>query len=238
MENEEVLSMVANARIKEFKNNNYIQKYLKVRKLHSEILGNMIDYCEYEENTFTNNLQSIFENVSEELNLIMPEFKIELSIQNEINILYNLAIYNNYSQIRTVTDIFIENDKFVDEDSKKILTSIKKSYAGLFKVNSVDRNHGYVFLEDIFSGRKFRTVDLTLSLMEKTDKYIYSRIITCDRVSFLTGTIMIFNNDEKNINEYIKKYKNITLSPIIKYLSLYDLYKKTKNKVNINTSYI
>ena len=233
---DEILEIIINARIINFKNNKQINEYINIRELHSATLSKLIDEYELKGIILKDLLEQIMEEISEEINKNELLFKLELSDLNEkdINIINDLLIYKNHFNLKSFIEKYIENNKL----NNLMLESMKKSVTGLFKIKHIKRNKGYIILEEIFTHQKYKVIDLTLSLLENKDLYLFTRIITHNKINFLTNITFAFNKNNKLIKKYIKRYKNVKMSPILKYLSLYNLYKNDKNKININTNYI
>jgi len=233
---DEILEIIVNARIMYFKNNKQIKNYINLRELHSYTFSNLIDEYECNYINLKPYLEEIMNEISEEINKMNFKFKLELSDleEKDVNIINDLLIYKNHFNLKSFIEKYIENNKL----NNLMLESMKKSVTGLFKIKHIKRNKGYIILEEIFTHQKYKVIDLTLSLLENKELYLFTRIITYNKINFLTNITFAFNKNNKLIKKYIKRYKNVEMSPILKYLSLYNLYKNDKNKININTNYI
>ena len=102
---------------------------------------------------------------------------------------------------------------------------MKNSYVGLFKIIKSDDIDGYLYIEDVFTKKKFKIIDVSLSLNDFSklgkDLYYYNRIITIDDISFSSGIHSIFTSKNTKLMEYIKKHR----------------YKKVKKETNLVITY-
>ena len=142
----------------------------------------------------------------------------------------------------SITEIYLQKNKFRNEEKIKMLNSMKNSYVGLFKVIDTDRNDGYITYEDVFTKKKFKVIDIAMSSTLKVDKkrmiYVYNRIITFDDISFGTGIHCMMTSEHKLLKEFIKKHKYKNCSDFSRCLLLYDLSKKDNDlTVGYNNQY-
>ena len=119
-------------------------------------------------------------------------------------------MYKNHPKLTSITEIYLQKNKFRNAEKVKMLNSMKNSYVGLFKVIDVDMNNGYITYEDVFTNRKFKVIDIAMSSTLKIDKkrmiYFYNRIITFDDISFGTGIHCMMTSEHKLLQEFIKKH--------------------------------
>lgn len=128
------------------------------------------------------NLSESFESIHDDLIKEIPnlEFYLDESNEDDANILAELFIYKNHPKLKSITEIYIENNKFRNEE--KMLNCMNNSYVGLFKIIDSDSKNGYVTYEDVFTKKRFKIIDISLSsTFNKKNKqtiYMYNRIIT------------------------------------------------------------
>lgn len=216
----------------------HIKKYNKIRKLHSEVLDSMGKYI------VDGNHNEFFNDVSEYLHKEISKKSITLkwNDENDRTILTELLVYKNHPKLKSVTEVYLENNRFKKEDKIKMLNSMNNSYASLFKVLKVDRGNGYVFYQDVFSKRTFKIVDVSMSSSlikaPKQDIYFYNRIITYDGISFGTGIHCMMSSNNKGLKQLLKENKLKNRSNFKKCIYLYDLSKKENYVVTkYNTRY-
>ena len=185
--------------------------------------------------------------VEDYFNIVAPDVQREtknmaISLNNTKHddaVIFNeLFIYKTHSKIPSLTEIYIEKKKFKDKDKIKMLYAMKDSIVGLFKVVNYDNVNGYVTYQDVFTHKKYKIIDISMSSMgkinEKKDTYIYNRIITYDKISFGTGIPCIFTGNNKYLKEFIKKHKYKNCSDFSRCLILYDIAKE-KDNIKITT---
>jgi hypothetical protein len=231
----EISTMLVNLNKRQLNSKKHIKKYNSIRKLHSEIINSMENYIidgKYNMNDYFN---SIYNDIHKEI----PELEFDLDY-NDIDdrtILNDLFIYRNHSKLKSITEIYIQKNKFRNEEKLKMLNCMKDSYVSLFKVVAVDRNDGYITYEDIFTKKKFKVIDISLSSTLKIDEksviYVYNRIIKFDDISFGTGIHCIMSSDNKLLKEFIKNHKYNKYSDFSRCLLIYDLSKK-ENKLSVS----
>ena len=119
---------------------------------------------------------------------------------------------------------------------------MKKSYVGLFKVIATDRNNGYIIYEDVFTKKRFKVVDISMSTFSEVDKnspiYLYNRVITVDGISFGTGIHCNINYKNKEFKKFLKEHDYENGTDFYRCLLLYEISKNEKNnRVRYNINY-
>lgn len=236
---DEILEIIINARIINFKNNKQINEYMNLRKIQSKIYLDIMDEYDIVNASLNEKIQKIIKEISNEIKKNKVNINLELSDLNEkdINIIYDLLIYKNHHKLESFIEKYIKNNVF-EKQENMMIHAMKKSTIGLFKVKQIKRNKGYIIVEEIFTHKRFKVIDLTLSLLENKNVYLFTRIISYNEINFTTNITFLFDKNSNQIKKYIKKYKDLPISNALKYVSLYSLYKNEKNKLNINTNYI
>lgn len=209
----------------------HIKEYYRIRTLHSEILDSMVNYFENNSFGFSKQLKNILNIDINQLDDIYRRCKSNF----DIDIYYSLFIYKNDEKVQSITEIYLEKNKFKKEEKMKLLQAMNDSYIGTFEVKEIDYQNGYVELKDIFTKKEFKIVDVSLSSsLNAKNFYFYARIINFNDISFLSGINLIFSKENKKFLEYITKNKE--KSDLIRIINLYKLYKKSN--VNVNVNYI
>lgn len=217
-EPEEMINMFVNFNRFNLNRKEHIKKYNKLRRLHGEILNSMSDYMKSGKYDMScNNLK--------------PEYDYYFNINlrddddDDVSILEELNFYNVNKDIPSLTKIYLEKRKFRNKEKVKLLESMNDSYVSLFKVVGTDVLNGYVTYLDVFSGKKYKIIDIAMSSTLKVNKknpvYVYNRIITYDDIAFGTGIHIYFNGKNKELEDFIKKYRSKRCSDLVRCLILY-----------------
>ena len=200
-------------------------------------MGNYIIDGKY---NIIDNYNSIYSDINREI----PELDFNLNSNDvdDMSILNELFIYNNHPKLTSITEIYLQGNKFRNAEKVKMLNSMKNSYVGLFKVIDVDRENGYIIYEDIFTKKKFKVIDIamssTLKIAKKRMIYFYNRIITFDDISFETGIHCMMTSEHKPLKKFIKKHNYKKVSDFSRCLLIYNLSKKDNNiQVKYNNQY-
>ena len=213
----------------------HIKKYYKYRKLHGEVLDSMINYMCKGKYDYEKKYKSILNDLRVETR--NPNFDIELykGDADDDTIITELYCYNNHPKIDNLTEIYIRNNLFKNKDKIKMLEAMKNSYVGLFKLIDSDIIDGYIYIEDVFTKKKFKIIDVAMSVNNiknmKRKIYYYNRIITIDDISFATGIHCILTSDNKRFMDYIKKHRYKKESGCDRCIQLYKISKKEINFV-------
>lgn len=218
----------------------HIKKYNKLRKLHGEIIDNMLAYID----SGKYNIDEYFDIISKDIDRETNErdFSLNLSNSDDITIIAELFLYKTHKKIPSLTEVYLEKNKFRNKEKIQLLNSMKNSYVGIFKIVDVDKENGYVYYQDVFTHKRFKLIDIAMSSTLKVDKnkpvYMYNRIITVDDISFGAGIHCMMSWDNKYLKEFIKKHKYNRCSDFSRCLLLYDICKKEKKlSINYNNQY-
>ena len=214
----------------------HIKKYYKCRDVHAEVLNSMMTYFTEDKYSLEDEINKIYPSLKQELGKDISNFVIDLCTddRDDASILTEIAFYKNHKDMTSLTEEFIAKNKFRKEEKKKMLESMNNSYVGLFKVVGVDSENAYVTLEDVFTKKKFKIIDIAFTtLIKKPDnQYTYNRIITYDGITFGTGIHISFLKDNKELIKYIKNENNKYKSNLVRCIELYNIYKKSDLRVN------
>lgn len=128
--------------------------------------------------------------------------------------------------------------KFKDVEKIKMLYAMKNSTVGLFKKIKYDQENGYVTYQDVFTNKKYKVIDISMSslgeLYKDVEIYCYDRIINYDGILFGTGIPCVFTGENKRLKEFIKHHNYKTCSDFSRCLMLYDISKEENNPLMIN----
>lgn len=214
----------------------YIKKYYKIRKIHSNIIDSMMNYIDNGKYPVEKYYNFILQDVRREIKNKM--IFVDNTTHDGTVIFNELFMYKTHNKIPSLTEIYLDKKKFKDKDKIKMLYAMKDSVVGLFKIINYDHASGYVTYQDVFTKKKYRIIDIAMSSMEKInetqDLYIYNRIITYDKISFGTGIPCVFMGNNKRLKEFIKKHKYNNCSDFSRCLMLYEMYKEKDNIEMIN----
>ena len=213
----EISTMLINLNKFRLNSKEHIRKYNRLRKLHSEIIDSMENYIIDGKYNINDNYNSIYDDIDKEI----PELDFDLD-SNDVDdrtVLNDLFMYKNHPKLTSITEIYLQKNKFRNAEKVKMLNSMKNSYVGLFKV-----------------------IDIAMSSTLKIDKkrmiYFYNRIITVDDISFGTGIHCMMTSEHKLLQEFIKKHNYKKISDFSRCLLLYNLSKKDNNiQVGYNNQY-
>lgn len=236
----EISSMLINFNKLQLNRKKHIKKYNKLRKLHSEIIDSMEKYIMDGKYNISDYYNYIYNDIDKEISEL--DINLDLNDDDDRTILNELFMYKNHPKLMSITEIYLQKNKFRNEEKLKMLNSMKNSYVGLFKVIDADRNDGYITYEDVFTKKKFKVIDIAMSSTLKVDKkrmiYFYNRIITFDDISFGTGIHCMMTSDHKLLKEFIRNHKYRNCSDFSRCLLLYDLSKKDNGlTVGYNNKY-
>ena len=205
----EISSMLINFNKLQLNRKKHIKKYNKLRKLHSEIIDSMEKYIMDGKYNIRDYYNYIYNDIDKEISEL--DINLDLNDDDDRTILNELFMYKNHPKLMSITEIYLQKNKFRNEEKLKMLNSMKNSYVGFFKVIDADRNDGYITYEDVFTKKKFKVIDIAMSSTLKVDKkrmiYFYNRIITFDDISFGTGIHCMMTSDHKLLKEFIRNHK-------------------------------
>lgn len=205
----------------------HIKKYNKIRRLHQSVVNSMSKLLG-NDNYIKSKIEILNNYIPNEINDYLV-FDFDCMDKDDISVFGDLFIYKNHTNLTSITEEFIEQNKFRNDDKKKMLEAMNNSYVSLFKVISTDKSNGYVIYEDVFTKKQYQIIDKSLSILfdNKSDLYIYNRIINYDGIYFGTG-ISCKCDGNKKILDYIKKHKYHDTSDFVRCLEIYNICRKKK----------
>ena len=208
---EEVTRMFARMRTLMLNDKPHIKEYKKLRGLHSEILGSMMEYFHdgnYKPKTPTD--EQALANAKlcndEADRYLLLECDFDSGTREGEQGLLESIIYPKGANMDCITEVFIEKRRFRKPEKIEFLQCMMDSRAGLFEVTGKDASLGYVELLEVFTGQKYKITDIALSgNQDEGEVYLYTRIITCRGISFSSGLGLMFDKTDPFIDHFIKQ---------------------------------
>ena len=215
----------------------HIKKYKKIRKLHNEIMENMMKYVY--EGKFEFKVDSSRNKINIK-NIKYLDTEFDTSTELGIQAMSNVLVYKNSCNTNCVTEEYIEKKKFRTEEKNELLESMLNSVAGLFEITETDREKGQVHLKDVLTNKEYCITDIGFSSNLHNDKiYLYTRIITYQDISFGTGFNLVFDKNDEFICKWIKENLNKPeKQEIERFIELYNEYKKDSKGIKLVTKNI
>ncbi len=141
-----------------------------------------------------------------------------------------------------MTEIFLKEKRYQNEEEKEMLESLIHSYASLFKVISGNINTGYVTLEDVFTKKRYKIIDTSLSLSfyvnHSPELYMYNRLIEYNGIRFASGIPCVFHKMTKPLQKLIKECEEKNYPSYSRCVRFYNLSKLSKNIfMTMNTNF-
>ena len=217
------------------KKNQHIKEYYKYRNLHSEILNSMEKYIFSDKYDLTSELNNISGELLKETKNNYDLLSIDLNLNKDldINLYVDISIYKNHPSMKCVVEQYIEKNKFRNEEKIKMLNAMNNSILSFFKVLKSDYD-GFVEIKDVVTDKVYKIIDISLSNpIYKNNSYFYSRLITINDISFLSG-LMVLPTNNKKINNYIKECRYRKKSKLVQTLEVYKLNKEYGLQFRIN----
>jgi len=215
----------------------HIKEYNRIRRMHGEILRSMMKYCikdKFEPKPDADILAQYLPDGEKVLTLVNLEFDLDT---NEGMLTYgDILVYKNFPAVNCITEEYINRKRFRKPEKVEFLQSMLDSRAGLYKVTKVERGEGYVHLEEVFNGAKYKITDIGLSGNPIYDQiYLYTRIITYRGISLNTGLNLVFDKKDPFIKNFIKNEKKNykPLAEIFRFAELYNRFSTDPNRVKV-----
>lgn len=220
----------------------HIKKYNHYRKVHADILESMASYVFNGKYDFGKYIDELNKDREVSSFAYLKGFDLSSDDPDDVSIIAELFVYKNLKEVPSVTEIYLEKNKFKNADKVKLLKAMNESYVGLFKVTDIDFDNAYVTYEDVFTHKKFKVIDISMSAFSKVDDdnpiYMYNRVITVDGISFGTGIHCNLSYNNKEFRKFLKEHDYKKSTDFFRCLTLYEISKKEKNKrVRYNTQF-
>ena len=207
-----------------FKDIPHMREYEKIRKMHGEIVGAMVNF--YHSGKFKQKENKDPSPQTKDKQIVyLFESKFDLDSQLEAQCFYDIFIYKTASNVNCITEDYIENKRFKKPEKIEFLHSMLNSSSGLFEITGTDFDEGYAYIKEVFTGKEYTIVDIGLSGQKNYgDYYIYTRIITYNGISFGSGLNLVFRKTDGFIKNHIKNHKK-NYTPNGEFLRFSQLYK-------------
>jgi hypothetical protein len=221
----------------------HVKEYYKLRKMHVEIVNTMVQYhekgnFEQKENGTMPDLPVSKSNSPQ--TLYWTESSFDLDSELGIKGFYDLMIYKTLPHKSCITEDFLYKKRYRKPDKIALLESMLSSKLGLFEVTGTDFQEAYAYLKEVFTGIEYKIVDMGLSSHNHfLDNYLYTRIITCNGISFGTGLNFAFAKNDPFIKNHIKQHKK-NYSPqgeFLRFSQLYNQYSRSSDFKIISNSW-
>ena len=218
----------------------HIKKYNAARNLHAKLNREMGTYLVTEKYDYQKYLAQIEKDLQKETKNY--QFKLNVNNFNDEFILYELTAIKNHPDVPAMTEIFLKEKRYQNEEEKEMLESLIHSYASLFKVISGNINTGYVTLEDVFTKERYKIIDTSLSLSfyvnHSPELYMYNRLIEYNGIRFASGIPCVFHKMTKPLQKLIKECEEKNYPSYSRCVRFYNLSKLSKNIfMTMNTNF-
>lgn len=213
----------------------HIKGYYKIRKLHSDIVGAMIQY--HSDGKFEQRVENTpapSDQQSPVLYLVNSEFDLDTRVGAQA--FYDMMIYKPGPGLNCITEAFIQKHRYRKAEKIEFLDSMLDSRLGLFEITGIDFDEGYAHLKEVFTGDEYRIIDIGLSGDRNCDEfYLYTRIITYRDICFGTGLNLIFTKTDTFIKEHIRNHLNpyTPNGEFVRFSQLYNQYSKCPDKIKV-----
>lgn len=218
----------------------HIKKYNAARNIHAKLNREMGTYLVTEKYNYQKYLAQIEKDLQKETKNY--QFKLNVNNFNDEFILYELTAIKNHPDVPAMTEIFLKEKRYQNEEEKEMLESLIHSYASLFKVISGNINTGYVTLEDVFTKKRYKIIDTSLSLSfyvnHSPELYMYNRLIEYNGIRFASGIPCVFHKMTKPLQKLIKECEEKNYPSYSRCVRFYNLSKLSKNiSMTMNTNF-
>ena len=212
----------------------HIKKYKNIRKIHDEIMCDMIEYIEKEKFELT--FDSDDKTKISKTGIININSEFDTNTEFGIQALSNILVYKNSKNIKCLAEIFKDKKKYSKQEKIEMLEDMINSEAGLFEIIKTDRENGQVYLKNVLTNKEHCITDIGFSSNINNDMYyIYTRIIQYKDIEFGTGLHIPYRKDDEFINKWIED--NIKefdkKQELVRFLELYNEYIKNDNKIKV-----
>jgi hypothetical protein len=219
----------------------HIKKYKKIRKLHGEVLGGMMDYYhkgKFEQKIDLEYVKQVHADAKTDGvgNVTLFESRFDPNTDEGMEGMAEMLVYKKSPNVSCITEDFINSNRYRKPEKIEFLYSMLNSRLSLFEITDAEPVEGYVYLKDVYTGEEYKITDVSLSLYPvENDIYIYRRIITYDGVCFGTGLNSVFKKSDSFIKKHIAHHKK-NYQPHGEYIRFIQLYNEyTNNPDRIHT---
>ena len=232
--------MMTNFHSMMLKSKPHIKEYLKIRSLHSEVCGSMMEL--FYDGKFLPKLDP---------NYVIPDeakaagaggtvklstIKYDTETREGQQALCDSVIYKTAPNISCLTEEFINKHRYRKPEKVEFLVSMLNARLGLFEVTGTDLGEGYAYFRDVITGQELTLVDIALSGERFYDGiYLYTRVISYRGINFNTGLNLLFQKNDPFIKAFIKENKKDykPLGEFSRFIDLYNHFKENPGDVKI-----
>jgi len=227
-EQEALLRGIIKARMFVLGRKPHIKEYNKVRKMHGDILDDMVLY--YEDGKFERRIDpnSTPQDIrGKTVQLLESDF--DFNTETGAQAAYDIFIYKSTRNMTCITEDFIRDNHYKNPEKMELLHSMLQSRLGLFEVTGTKPEEGLVNIKDVFTGDEYTMTDISLSGEPNYDNiYLYTRIITHRGFNFGTGLNFLFKKTDSFITKHIQEHKK-DFEPnaeFVRFTQLYNQFSK------------
>ena len=159
---EDIVNATVNLNRSLINNKPHIKKYDKVKKIYKDIIDNMKDYIFSDSYDIDKNIDKMCLSFMEDNNIDRYNWHVNSDNISDALLLEELLIFKNHEDVTSVTEIYLQKNKFRNEEKVKLLQCMNNSFASLFKVISSDVSNGYVVIRDFFTDKEYQVIDINL----------------------------------------------------------------------------
>lgn len=207
----------------------HIQQYKKIRKVHDNMCSAMADYLKNHQD-YIDNYYNLAKEECAKNNAKWLDIDFKKINEERLFAFSELTFYKNRDDIPSITEIFIKDGMGTNSIKRKVLDAMNDSYASLFKIVEADANNGYLTFKDVWSDKKFKIIDVSMSsaysVQGEFEVYTYTRVIKYDDMFFSTGSFMNFSGENEALKQFIKNYKKGEYSDFVRTLKLREIIEE------------
>ena len=190
----------------------HVKKYKLARKMHQEIVDGMLDFYDqgkFEQTVDTNETDQYADDYRTGKRAIeLIDCGFDLRTDLGVKTFFDIMIYKPAPNMNCITEVFIAKNRYRKPEKIELLQGMLNSTLGLFEVVKFEKDTAYVTLKHVFTGKKFRIVDIGLSGSTDPDQlYIYTRVIPYYDINFGTGLSLVFPKNDLFIRQFIAEEK-------------------------------
>ena len=204
----------------------HIKEYRRIRNIHDDMMSDMVNYL------ISKNFKIADSRIGNNINYMNTKFDITTELG--LHAIANILVYKNLENIKCVTEIFKEQNRYKGQEKLDMLDSMLNSEAGLFEIFKTDRKKGFIYLRNVLNDKEYCITDVGMSSNVNNDIfYLYTRIIQYQGISFGTALNIPFNKDDEFINKWIKENKEVfnQKAEVSRFMELYNSYLKDNKNI-------
>lgn len=193
-----------------------VKEYMKVRKLHQEVIDSMMNYIQ------KNNIDPspLLEKLEVE------EFSLDFHNDLDNQVYGDLIVYPQINDIKSITEIYLDKHKFRKEEKIKMLEAMRDSKIGIYEIVDRDNKNAIVTLKDLISFQTIKITDKSLGQFGAARGFCFvHRIIQYEDIAFQTGISICFKKNN-TIKKWLKRNRNLINTPPLFLIEIFNFYQK------------